>query len=89
MKPFFAKQNIVRENRANALLSLFVVRCQFLLNIFATGSTFAFVEETATSTQILGTAYNEKPVRKTWQTPVIHYSLYIRISAVDLNRLID
>ncbi len=57
---------------------LYTVRC--LLSIFAQQMIFfdkkyfVFVDETATPTQILHTAYSEKPVRETWRTPFIHYS---------------
>ncbi len=46
-------------------------------SFFSTKNSFAFAEEIATSMQILRTAYGKKPVRKTWQTPTIHYSLYV------------
>ncbi len=44
---------------------------------FSTKKFFVFVDETATPTQILCTAYGKKPVRKTWQTPFIDYSPYV------------
>ncbi len=65
---FSVKKNVIRKNRANVLL--YIVRC--LLSIFAQTysplGTFVFVEEIVTSTQILQTAYGEKPVRETWRT---------------------
>ncbi len=67
--------------------SLFAVN--FCTNIFVTESTneflfstknsFVFVEETATSTQILRTACGKKLVCKTQRISTIHYSLYILI----------
>ncbi len=61
----------------------FVVRCQFLREhirhweFFLMKNSSVFVEETFTLAQILWTAYSEKPARKTWRTPTIHYSLYV------------
>ncbi len=64
---------------AAILCSLFTVN--FRVNIFATGSTFVFVEETAISMQILWIAYGKKPVCETCQTSTIHYLLYVLISS--------
>ncbi len=61
----------------------FVVRCTFShehichWEFFLTKNSYVFVEETATSMQILRTVYSEKPVCETWRKPTINYSLYV------------
>ncbi len=69
--------------RRTCCCTLFVVHHQFLLGrrFFPTKKYFVFVDETATSMQILLTAYSEKPVHKTWQTPFIHYLPYVVFSS--------
>ncbi len=76
---FFTEENIVGENETNLLL--YTVRCLSSIFvwqiIFFTKKYFVFVNETGTPTQILRTAYGEKPVCETWWTPFIHYLPYI------------
>ncbi len=82
-KPFFHRTKYCSRKqgeRAALHSSLFAVN--FRTNIFTTGifltkNSFVFVKETAMSTQIRQTVYGEKPVRETWQTPTILYSLCV------------
>ncbi len=70
--------------RQTCCCTLFVVCRQFQRGrrfFFSMKKFFVFVDETATPTQILRTAYGEKPVRETWRTPFIDYSPYVVFSS--------
>ncbi len=68
------------KTRQMCCCTLFVVRHQFSRGrrFFFTKKYFVFVNEIATLMQILRTAYGEKPVRETWQTPpfVVFLSIF-------------
>ncbi len=70
-----------RDERVAVHDSLFAVNFSAADDFFSKKKFFVFVNETATPTQILRTAYGEKPVRKTWQTPFIDYSPYVVFSS--------
>ncbi len=66
-----------RDERVAVHCSLFAINFRTADDFFPMKKYFVFVDEIATSMQILRTAYGEKPVCETWRTPFIHYSLYI------------
>ncbi len=68
MKLFFRRMKYCWQKRDERV----AVHCSlFAVNFCAMKKYFVFVDETATPTQILYTAYGKKPVRETWQTPFI------------------
>ncbi len=81
---FSPNKILLAKMRQTCCCTLFVVCHQFLHGrwfFFLMKTYFVFVDEITTSTQILCTAYGEKPVRETWWTPYIHYSLYVVFSS--------
>ncbi len=60
---------------------LFAINFHVADDFFRRKKYFAFVDETATPTQILHTVYGENSVCETWQTPFIHYSPYVIFSS--------
>ncbi len=79
---FSQNKILLAKMRRTYCCTLFVVCRQFShgRRFFLTEKYFAFVDETATLTQILHTAYGKKPIRETWRTPFIHYSPYVVFS---------
>ncbi len=78
-KLFFCRIKYVWRKRDERVL--FAVNFSVADNFFSTKKLFEFVDETATPTQILRTAYGEKPVRETWPTPFIDYLPYVIFSS--------
>ncbi len=76
---FSLNKILLAKTRRMCCCTLFVVRRQFShgRQFFSMKKYLVFVDETATPTQILRTAYGEKLVRKTWQMPFICYSPYV------------